>query len=125
MNDEMINIFSMGVGIKLGKIMRFSYFELKKILIKNAIYSEQGNESKQIIIDILALSIFYNRIILPLSGAHNFIGNLPQYKVGEIGMGSYKIDMKQQQEIHNCVSRFYAILKKYKIPLNNLVLCQI
>ena len=92
--NEMIDALTKGIGMELSKPMRISYYDKKRYLEKNDSYQNCSDQIKQYLIDVLALSIFYQHIIVPLHGSINFATGTKSYGVKRVRMGDYHLDQE-------------------------------
>jgi len=118
--DEMINVLTKGIGVELYKPLRIAYYNKKTFLIKNSKYQRSSNISKQFLIDVMALSIFNQKIILPFHGAANFAVGTKPYGVKQVRMANYYLDQEFYVLAHNITSQFFAISKDYGLNVENL-----
>ncbi len=118
--DEMINSLTKGIGIELYKPLRISYYNKKRFLEKNDHFQKSTERNKQFLIDIMALSIFNQQIILPFHGAANFAAGTKSYGVTRVRMASYHLDKEFYVLANNVTHQFFAITKNYGLSIENL-----
>lgn len=118
--DQMINILTKGIGIELGKPIRMSYYDKKKLFGKNENYKNCTDDIKQFLIDMMAMSIFNQQVIVPLHGAANFGSDTKKYGVEQVKMGSYMLNNNFYSEVNETTKQFYAITKEYGIAIESL-----
>lgn len=116
----MIDILTKGIGAELWKPVRISYYNLLKILEKDERYFKSHEETKLFLVDVLALSIFNQKVILPLHGASNFVSGTKKLGVKQVGMGSYHLDRDFFRTSTRITRQFFAIVSKYKIDPTKL-----
>jgi hypothetical protein len=120
-SDEVIKILTNGIGGELGKPIRFRYYELKeKLLNRLRISRDLNNDDAQIAIDVIALSVFYQRLIVPFYGSSNFLERLNSHAVSSVLMGSYILGEDDRNKMRICTRAFYAILKKLELSPSTL-----
>jgi len=118
--DEMIDALTRDIGIELVKPIRISYYDKKRFLEKNENYKNSPDDMKQFLIDMMAMSIFNQQVIVPLYGAINFGSDTKKYGVEQVKMGSYMLDHNFYSEVNETTKQFYAITKKYGIAIESL-----
>lgn len=116
----MIDALTKGIGADLGKPLRFSYYEKKRYVEKNAQYMECSKWTKLFILDVLALSLYNQSVVTPLHGATNFYNDTRKEGVTRIRMGNYHIDKDFFRQTSRITRQFYAILKSYGIRVESL-----
>lgn len=117
---EMVETLTVGIGAELGRKVRLSFFTLAERLMKYERFITMERPIQQMTLDLLALSIFYNEIICPLEGSQSFLLFIEKANASHIRIGSDKLTDQFAKRARNCVSVFYSILNRYKIP-NNLL----
>ena len=70
--DEMLVALTRGIGAELGKKIRFSYYDKKKIIEKDDIYRKLPTPQKLSVFDLLALAMFHEFVIGPMHGSNIF-----------------------------------------------------
>jgi len=120
-SDEVILILTNGIGSILGRAIRFNYYELKEKLLKSVPYHKDfTREDTQIAIDIIALSIFHQAVVVPFYGSSNFLGRLADYEVTAVRMGTYTLSPDDYNNMNTCTKAFYAILKRSGLTPSSL-----
>lgn len=117
---EMIDALTKGIGAELGKPIRFSYYNLQRSLEKNNRYSQCSEEMKLFITDVLALSIFNQKVITPIYGAINFSAGTKKFGVSRIRMGDYHLDKRFFVQSGKITRQFYAIVRSYGLNIEKL-----
>jgi hypothetical protein len=117
---EMVEALTEGIGARLGRSVRSSFFKLAERLMRYEEFIKMERPFQQMTLDLLALSIFYNEIISPLEGGHSFVSLAEKSKASHIRIGSDKLTHKFVNSASSCVRNFYSILHKNDIPLNLL-----
>ena len=117
---SMLNIITKGIGSELSKPIRISYYEKKRLLDKNKKFQQSSNEIQLFLCDILALSLFNQKVITPLYGAGNFMDGTRSYGVNRVRMGTYHLDEEFHTTSNNITRQFYAIVKKYDLEIEAL-----
>jgi hypothetical protein len=118
--DEMINALTRGIGPEQYRPIRISYNELKKVLFKDPIFNNCTDDIKQFLLDVLALSIFNQHVILPLHGASNFISGAREHGAKRVKMAGYVLDSNFYNETDKITKMFFAITNKYGLPIEKL-----
>lgn len=96
-----------------------SRFRDAKYMIDNYDYYKPLKQHLKAIEIILAMSIFYKRIITNLDSAVKFHGNVMTKSHAEIiSIGSYELDTKEKNRIQAILINFQKIIEKYRIPQN-------
>lgn len=83
-------------------------------------FQNSSSEAKQFIIDVMAMAIFNQHIIVPLHGAANFGTGTKQYGVKRIRMGNYHLDREFYGSVNGITKQFFAIARAYGIELERL-----
>lgn len=120
--NDMLNALTYGLGAELGKKIRIAYFEKERVLNRHEVYREFHIKQRQLYLDLLALSVFYQYAIGPLHGSVEFMNNTKKYGVKSIGMGTYKFDSKMKKISSGITSGFFSILEKYEIEVTQLLI---
>lgn len=118
--DEMIQALTHGTGALLGKEVRVSFFEQKRALERVQAFQNLEEHQKTLLIDLLALSVFHQLVILPLHGSLNFMRDTQRLGVSSVVMGSYSLDASFVSTDEAITKSFFAILKKYGINVSTL-----
>jgi len=118
--NEMLNIVTKGIGVELSKPIRLSYYNYIRELQKNTKFQNATSDIRLFLIDILALSLFNQKVITPLYGVGNFLDGSRKYGVNKIRMGSYDLDNEFYSTASNITRQFYAIVKKYDLNIEAL-----
>lgn len=112
-SDEVIQIITNGIGFILGKAIRKNYYELKDKLLKSLPYHKEFSiEDAQIAIDIIALSVYHQAVVLPFYGSSNFFERMRAFDISSVQMGTYKLSADDYRNMQLCTKAFYAILGK-------------
>ena len=124
-SDEIVKILTNGIGVELGRPIRFRYYELKNRFIRKLNTSiewldDWNEKNTQIAIDIIALSVFHQRVIVPFYGSSNFLTFLNNYKINSVAMGTYSLGSDDRGRMTKCTKAFYAITKKIKLSPREL-----
>ena len=86
-------------------------------MINNYDFYKPLNQHLKAIEIILAMSIFYKRIITNLDSAVKFHGNVMAKSQADIvSIGSYELDTKEKNRIQAILINFQKIMEKYRIP---------
>lgn len=118
--DEMLNILTKGIGSELGRPIRISYYD-KKRAVDKVLQSDRIPENKKnIVYDILALTVFHDKIIIPLHGSLNFMQTTKRYGITEVSMSTYSIGHEYNETSDKCVKHFFAILSSFDIDIGLL-----
>jgi len=118
--DEMINALTKGIGVEQYKPIRISYNVLKDILFKDPKFNNCTDDIKQFLVDVLALSIFHQHVIIPFHGASNFISGAREYGAEKVKMAGYVLDRDFYDEADKITKSFFVITKKYGLPIEKL-----
>ena len=120
MDTGMIDALTKGLGVELGKPIRIAFYEKEKLLKMNNAFQECTNWQKQLIIDMAALSIFNQLIILPYHGTDNFYKGSKSMGVTRIRVGSQHIDKEFIGSVSQITRQFFAIISEYELDINHL-----
>ena len=115
--EEMIKTLTKGIGSELGKPIRMSYYNKKRFVDKALTEFNVSDTVRNLVYDILALTIFHDSIIIPLHGSIHFMDSAKKYGVSQISMGSYKLGKEHNQASDKCVKQFFAILSSFDIDI--------
>ena len=118
--DEMLKILTKGIGTDLWKPIRMSYYDKRRSVDKILKQRKTPDNKRDIIYDLLALTVFHDKAIIPMHGSINFMGNARKYDVNSISMGHYKIDEDHNSISEKCVKQFFAIMSSFDIPISIL-----
>lgn len=118
--DEMLVALTKGIGAELGKKIRFSYYDKKKLIQKDGIYKDLPENKKPLMLDLLALSMFHEFVIGPMHGSNNFFSSTKKYGLKSINLGSYKIDEEFNKQTLAITKSFFAIMSEYNIEIHQL-----
>lgn len=116
----MLNILTKGIGTDLWKPIRMSYYDKKRAVDKILNGLKVSENKRDIIYDLLALTVFHDKAIIPLHGSINFMENASRFNIDHISMGTYKIDQEHNLISEKCVKQFFAIMSSYDIAINIL-----
>jgi hypothetical protein len=87
-----------------------------KYLLENKAYVELKS-NMDLIEMLLALSIFYKRVITNLESATKFSGTVFKMSEAEyIKVGQYKLTPKENRRIQSVVRNYRELISKYNIP---------
>lgn len=84
-------------------------------LLNNYIYYKNLLERKKTIETLLALSIFYKRLIANFEGFLAFSNTLHRSRVNQISIGNSKYDRKELQSLYFIHKDFLEIMEKFNI----------
>jgi hypothetical protein len=120
MIDEMLVALTRGIGAELGKKIRFSYYEKKRLIQNDDIYRACQENEKSLFLDLLALAIFHEFAIGPMHGSNNFYSSTKKYGVNSISLGSFKVDDEFNKQTLAITKAFFSIMSEYNIEINQL-----
>jgi hypothetical protein len=123
--NEMIDALTRGIGVDLYRPMRISFYNKKRFLEKNEKYLKSPDNIKQFLIDVVALSIFNHQVIIPLSGATNFLTGTKSYRVTKVRMGTYYLDKDFSITTNKIINQFYSITNSYGLKMDSLYVSSI
>lgn len=126
-SDEVLKILTNGLGVELGKPIRIRYYDLKKRLFYND-YAESRLDNKeniQIALDLIALSIYYQNLIVPFYGSLKFYDKLTNFDVNSIAMGAYSFNSEDRNRMETCTKAFFSIMKKVRLSPSDLVISDV
>ena len=119
MSTPIINIFTYGLPYKLAnQIYKEFQDRLKDVhfLIENSIRFKSLVDYKETVELLLALSIFYKRVVSNLDGAVKFYGTVNKYSQADtISMGSYNLTVEEKNKILGLLINYRALIKKFGI----------
>jgi len=111
----MVVAITEGVGAHIGRSVRSSFYKLADRLPSVTNFSKLDFSMQQQIIDILALSIFYNEVVQPLESGRAFFSLASRSNATHIRIGADKLTSRFAGRSLYCVSSFYAILQQHDI----------
>ena len=109
-----------GIGAKLGRAARSSFYEMLDRLEKLPAYRTYSPSLKQHIIDILALSVIYTQIVVPLESGQGFLDLAKTAGATHVRMGKDQIDSSFNRQSSKCTRMFYALVNEANIPITLL-----
>ncbi len=106
--------------LKLGSVIEYQdrIREVNFYLENSQRYSSLRNELRAIEL-LLALSIFYKRIIANLEGTIKFYGTVTRVSEADtIQIGNYYFTLKEKNNLQALTINYHSILEKYHISEN-------
>jgi hypothetical protein len=116
----MIDALTDGIGGILGRKARSSFYKLVERLEKMPEYQSKKPPIQQHILDILALSIVYNQIVVPLESSRGFMQLAKEAGASHVRIAKHKLDDRFIMSARKCSNLFYAMLGESKIPVSLL-----
>ena len=118
----MINLFTKQLPKELSTTLYREYFrQLKELTYhfnsEKENYNITEDEFKAVTL-ILSLSVFYNKVIMPLSGASRFFNNVKQNDISHIAIGNSKLSQKESKTIEKIVTEYQKMIFRFKIRAN-------
>ena len=114
-NTIVISLTS-GIGPDLGRKVRSSFYRLYERLPQVSDFKKHAVETQQLIVDILALSIFYNTVIFPLESGRSFQSLVARAGATHIRIGKTQLDQRFGRRMNQCIIDFEILLNKFQIP---------
>ena len=119
--SPIINIFTYKLPFKLANQI-YNEFQGRRtevlFLINNSRTFKDLNNDLPTIELLLAMSIFYKRIIANIQGAVNFYSLVTKYSSSDtISVGSYKLTGEEKNKMLGIIISFNKILEKYNLTL--------
>lgn len=119
-DDLMIISLTSGIGPILGRETRSSFYEIADRLHSQPVYAKQDSTMKQWVVDMLALSVFYTTVVVPLECGNSFYDIAAKAGATHVRIGSDKITKKWTGMSVRIVNDFQGILRKLRIPIGLL-----
>lgn len=113
----MIRLFTSKLPAKLSRDL---YFEYNRLLprVKEAIIEKEvliDDNERDFVFLLLAMSIFFKKVIMPLSGAESFSSQLSEFRVETIQMSSFQFTNEDRANIDKIVKEFYGMINSFGI----------
>ena len=118
--NEMMKALTNGIGGDLGRPIWRQFFRQQSALAGNPAYKELRQDTRQLAIDILALSIFHSQVILPLHGSAGFLSGTRRYGVTRIRLGKSHFTKQDATKSGRITKQFFAIVSTYGIEISQL-----
>lgn len=109
-----------GIGAHLGKRARSTFFKLASRISRIPEFSKLDLAAKQQIVDILALSSFYNVVVFPLQSGSAFMTIARKAGASHIRMGKDKLTAQFGGSMRRCVRAFFSLLESSSVPIQTL-----
>jgi len=113
--ESMVIALTNGVGAQLGGPIRASFFELAERLCSHKSFAPLHHDDKQALVDLLALSIFYNQVISPLESSSHLLALAQKAQATHIRLGSDKLTPSLTARFGACAGSFQRILREQHI----------
>ncbi len=118
--EQVLLALTDGIGADLGRSVRASYYETLKRLTVHESFLQLDLVSRQELVDILALSMFYNIVISPLESGQSLLSLVQRAKATHVRIGHDKLTPVLAARFGSCASAFHKILSKQRIPVDVL-----
>lgn len=118
--NDLISALTDGIGAYLGRSIRASYRRLFERVCKDAHFKQLDYITRQEIVDILALAIFYSEVISPLESGQSFLSLTRKAKATHVRIAKDKISLRVGRRFGVCVNAFQKILRTHHIPVDVL-----
>lgn len=112
----MLQALTDGIGADLGRPIRASFFELFGRLKKHERFLALETLEQQQLVDLLALSIFYNHVIVPLESGSSLLSLVRMADATHIRLGRDKLTPKLAARFRACAWAFLDIIRQQNIP---------
>ena len=118
---SIINIFTYKLPYKISNQIYTEYQNRRRealFLVQNANSFKDFHEDLETIELLLAMSIFYKRVIANLQGAVNFHSLVNKYSGSEVvQLGSYRLNGEEKNMMLGVIMDFNSILQDYGMSL--------
>lgn len=118
--DDLIVALTDGIGTYLGRSIRASYYQLFERVCKDDHFKQLDHVTRQEIVDILALAIFYNKVISPLESGQSLLSLVQKAEATHVRIAKDKISPRLGRRFGVCVRAFQKILRTQHIPVDVL-----
>lgn len=118
--NEMIRILTDGIGSKVGRSLRIDFGNKHKAFEVNETFKTLDEQDQLAILDLLALTLFFEQVFAPISGAYQMYSNAKKIGVSKIQMSTYSIDGVFARDFEKASRRFIAILHAFNIQTSQL-----
>ncbi len=105
-----------GIGSDLGRSVRASYYETLKRLVSHESFIRLDHASRQELVDILALSNFYNIVVAPLESGRSLLSLAQRAQATHVRIGRDKLTSTLANRFAACAGAFHGILAGQQIP---------
>lgn len=114
--NTLVTALTDGIGAELGRAVRSSYYELLTRLSRHELFLRLDYTSRQQVIDVLALSMFYNTVIAPIESARSLLSLANKAAATHVRIGHDKITPALGNRFGSCAGAFRKILRTQQIP---------
>ena len=118
--DGVIVALTDGVGVRLGRRARSSFYRLLGRLPDVHRFREMSVPLQQQTVDILALAIVYSEIVSPLESGRSFMKLTKAAGATHVRIGGDKLTPHFASSARSCVSAFHNMLQAAEIPAHLL-----
>jgi hypothetical protein len=105
-----------GIGAALGSKVRRSFYTLSDRLLHNRTFAEWSERQRRFALDVLALAIVYQEIILPLSGSHLLIDRLRSHDISSIRLARSTFSSRDSDAARRCTEGFSILMERAHVP---------
>ena len=109
-----------GIGGILGRRARSSFYKLVDRLEQMPEYHSKKPAVQQHLLDILALSVVYNQVVIPLDSSRSFMDLAKEAGATHVRIAKHKLDARFVTSARKCSNLFHAMLNEAKIPVSLL-----
>lgn len=113
----MIRLFSKHLPRDLSRALYFEYQRLYPRLTRamEDYPSHLSDDDRDFVYLLLAMSIFYNRVAMPIAGAVSFADKLLAWNVSSIQIGDYKLTQEEKNNMRSVVREYHGMMKSFGI----------
>jgi len=119
-NESVIRALTSGIGAHLGRQALRSFFELESRLKRVPDYTQLDSRSQQLVVDLLALSVFYTTVISPLESSTELFSIANRAGATHIRIGEDKLTSTVALNMQRCVRGFTDVLRRTDVPIDLL-----
>ena len=114
---EMIRLFSKRLPRDLSRDLYREYQRLYPRLtqIMNEHPSHLSEDDREFVYLLLAMSIFYDSVVMPLAGAASFANSLLAWNVSNIQIGDYNLTEGEKDNMRLVVREYHGMMKSFGI----------
>jgi hypothetical protein len=111
----LIRLFSKDLPRELSKDIYFEYQRLSPLLTQaiNRRRLDLSDDDRETIYLLLAMSVFYNKVVMPLAGASSFSDKLLERNIASIMIGDYRITPEESAKMKSVVYEYHGLMKAF------------
>ena len=116
LDTQLLMALTDGIGAQLGRPVRASFFEVLKRLAKHKVFVSLEALDRQRLVDLLALSVFYNQVIAPLESGSSLLSLARRADATHVRLGRDRLTTRLAAQFRACAGAFASIIDDQNIP---------